>query len=343
MVRIKSQAGLSIVEIMIASVLGLILVLGISQLFVGSSDTFRLAEAISRMQESGRMSHEILGRAVRNADYWGCITHGSVESLVNADGDTFLEFDPDDGSAIELEVADGSGNSVANSVVIRVKGADSLGLSLSRSMNNAGDTLDITTNTDMGAADLEPTLIADCTDGTIFVPSDIESTANAEPNAGTFTTVYEHEGADYASLSKAFTSGDLLRPFVREYRLQSTGGRFALVLEDVDNTVELISDVIDMRVQAGTGTIGSTTVNSWTEVTSGSVGTINMATVKALRISLLVRSANDGISQTSQSVCFPAWTDCSGGNNWNAGANDRHLYRVYTSTYSIRNRLLERS
>ncbi|WP_439887517.1 PilW family protein [Pseudomonas sp. MBLB4123] len=63
------QAGFSIVELMVALVLGLLLMTGIIQVFLSSRQTYAANEAIGRMQENGRFALEFISRSARNAGY----------------------------------------------------------------------------------------------------------------------------------------------------------------------------------------------------------------------------------------------------------------------------------
>jgi type IV pilus assembly protein PilW len=66
------QRGLSLVELLLALALGLIVVTGIVQLFVGNSQTYGLINGQSRMQENARYSMEFISRAARNSGFFGC-------------------------------------------------------------------------------------------------------------------------------------------------------------------------------------------------------------------------------------------------------------------------------
>ena len=61
------QAGLSLIELMIAIVLGLLLVAGATQIFLSNIQAFRLQDNISSAQESGRLGLEILLADLRRA------------------------------------------------------------------------------------------------------------------------------------------------------------------------------------------------------------------------------------------------------------------------------------
>lgn len=68
---VKDQRGFSLIELMIALVLGLIIVGGVMVVFVSSSHSFVFNTALSRVQENGRFALEIVARELRNAGYRG--------------------------------------------------------------------------------------------------------------------------------------------------------------------------------------------------------------------------------------------------------------------------------
>ncbi len=75
--RVCLQAGISLVEIMVAMTLSLILTLGVSQIYMSSKQSYRLQEAQSRLQESGRLALELLSDDIRQAGYLGCPSAGT--------------------------------------------------------------------------------------------------------------------------------------------------------------------------------------------------------------------------------------------------------------------------
>ena len=72
MIGSKSNAGFSILELMISLLLGLVLIAGIVQLFVGNSRTYEVVNAQSRLQENARYAFSFISRAARSAGYYGC-------------------------------------------------------------------------------------------------------------------------------------------------------------------------------------------------------------------------------------------------------------------------------
>ncbi|WP_239287440.1 PilW family protein [Candidatus Nitrotoga sp. 1052] len=63
----RHQAGFSLVELMIAITLGLIVLLAVGSIYIGSRQTYRVQEDNARIQEAGRYALEVLGRSIRQA------------------------------------------------------------------------------------------------------------------------------------------------------------------------------------------------------------------------------------------------------------------------------------
>lgn len=64
------QLGFTLVELMIAMTLGLLILLAVSSIYIGSRQTFRMQEENARLQETGRYTLEVLGRSIRQAGFW---------------------------------------------------------------------------------------------------------------------------------------------------------------------------------------------------------------------------------------------------------------------------------
>lgn len=68
----RRTSGFSLVELLLALVLGLVVVTGIVQLFVGNSRTYNVLTGQARMQENARFALEFITQAARSAGYFGC-------------------------------------------------------------------------------------------------------------------------------------------------------------------------------------------------------------------------------------------------------------------------------
>jgi len=90
----SKQIGLSLIEIMIALLIGAFLLGGILQIFIGSKQTYRMQQALSRLQENGRFAMSFLAKDIRMAGYWGCLSPSSPNNdIAGTDNNTAAGID----------------------------------------------------------------------------------------------------------------------------------------------------------------------------------------------------------------------------------------------------------
>jgi type IV pilus assembly protein PilW len=63
--------GLSLIELMVALVIGALLIAGAVTVFLQSRNTYRTSDVVSRMQEVGRYALDVISPDVRQAGFWG--------------------------------------------------------------------------------------------------------------------------------------------------------------------------------------------------------------------------------------------------------------------------------
>ncbi len=87
------QKGFSVIELMIALLLGLFLVSGVTAMYISSKQTYRMTDNLARIQESLRYSVEFISRDVRMAGYLPCRFPPIVNNAVtNGTSTWFLDF-----------------------------------------------------------------------------------------------------------------------------------------------------------------------------------------------------------------------------------------------------------
>ena len=74
----RRVAGLSLIELMIALLIGTILVLGLVQVFSASRAAYQLSQGIARNQENARFALDFLSRDLRMAGHAGCVNDQSL-------------------------------------------------------------------------------------------------------------------------------------------------------------------------------------------------------------------------------------------------------------------------
>jgi type IV pilus assembly protein PilW len=71
--NMQHSRGLSLIELMIAMVLGLTLSAGVAQVYVSTMITERSQDARLRLQENGRFALNFLSQEIRMGGYLGCL------------------------------------------------------------------------------------------------------------------------------------------------------------------------------------------------------------------------------------------------------------------------------
>jgi len=80
------QRGLTLVELMVSLVLGLVLIGGVLNIFVANRETFRVTENLTRMQENARTGFDFMARDIREAGQNPCGTGLVANVLRDAGG-----------------------------------------------------------------------------------------------------------------------------------------------------------------------------------------------------------------------------------------------------------------
>ncbi len=363
---INKQQGLSIVELMVALTLGLILTAGLVQIFSGNQRSFIVGEASNRVQETGRMTTEFLGRAVRNADYWGCIPRENVANKLDnthpayqASSDLYSFSD-----GFMAYQSDGATLGLAGTDALILRGVGGAGnVQITSVMPNSSANLKV--NTVAGISESDILLISDCIAGDIFQVTGTQTGANPGINHNTGSSVVPgngkpREGVDVTvdnncpgsaanCLSKQYDeSAQIYNPYYFQFFLNAdANGRRALFRQSGAAAAQEIMDgVWDLQMRVGIDSgLSNGEVTQWIDINGPTaLSTAAAADVVAVQISVLARSPENNIVDAPMELCFPSWTDCSGGPNYDVeaevAADSRHLYRVFTTTATIRNRIL---
>jgi len=72
--KLRTQLGMTLIELMVALAIGAFLMLGAMTVFMQSRTTFRITESLARLQENGRLAIAVLEPEIRMAHYWGLTT-----------------------------------------------------------------------------------------------------------------------------------------------------------------------------------------------------------------------------------------------------------------------------
>lgn len=142
--HVGREVGFTLVELMIALVLGLLVIAGVGSVFLANKDAYRTNEALSQTQDAARTAFEFLARDIREAGSTPCGSEGIQSTLEGSDEcggtndlpDWVDDFDvpisgTDDTSTISgLPGSGEAGAPVSGSNAIRIGKAEDLGIRL---------------------------------------------------------------------------------------------------------------------------------------------------------------------------------------------------------------------
>lgn len=101
-----TQRGISLIEIMVAITISLILLAGISQIFLSSKTSYNLQDGMGRLQENARYALDVLNRSVGMAGYTESITPIDAFNTTNTQDNVSTNSD------LDFTVANGKASDV---------------------------------------------------------------------------------------------------------------------------------------------------------------------------------------------------------------------------------------
>jgi type IV pilus assembly protein PilW len=168
------QAGLTLIELMVAMALGIFLVGGILSIYISTQQNFRVNQNVSRLQESARFAFEQMGRDVRDAGANLCGVR-AVSNVVRVGGAVPDWANWDTGTLVGYESSTALASvSFGTSIGDRVTGTDAISV-LRASMDDA-DLKVIQSHTPA-----DSTLVLDNVDG--YNPEDVVLLCDAQSGA----------------------------------------------------------------------------------------------------------------------------------------------------------------
>ena len=362
---VRRQRGVTLVELMIAMVLGLLVTGGVIQVFVANRTTYAFNEGLSRLQENGRFALDTLAYRIRLAGHFGCLW--GVPITNNLNGPASFAFDFDQGLAGYEATGTGVGNTfaaaatnpanatdltnwvptlpaaLANSVVpgsdvLVVRNGSAGGNSLTVPFNSASSVFVDAAVSDYQVGDIA--VLADCQKASIFQVTSVTDTGTSirldHVGAGTPGNALPNWG-----VSQEFGNGSEVRlaeTWVYFVGTPAGGGAPALFQSrigvDTASTTaalapeQLVDSVDTMQVLYGVDAALDGAVDQY--VTASAVA--DWDTVVTVRVSLVMRSpqeygneVDDRTYNVNEMTFNPV--------------DDRRERQVFTTTIALRNRL----
>lgn len=358
------QKGLSLIELMIAIALGMVLMLGVMQMFLSSRQVFATQQALSRIQETGRLAMEFMAKDIRMAGYMGCMTRTSGAAITNTLNNA-TNFDTNFGVAIQGFTAAtvpagalATATPTAATDIVVVRGAFGGGAQLSGSNHNASAQLFVTqtsfeaggctggTPRVSGMCEGDIVVVADCAKARVFQITNLQSTGSGgttvnavHSNSGTVSpgNAISSWGGASAPDSELFDAGaDIMTASSITYFIAPGASGFLPSLwqrSGLTQPIELLEGVENMSLRYGLDNDGDF-IPDGNYLNAADVTAVGgWARVLSVRIELLIASIEPNVLADPQPYVF------AGAPATAAAVADRRLRMVFSNTIGIRSRL----
>ena len=356
----KTQQGFSLIEVMVAMVIGMVLLGGAISIFISNKGVYRLESELSRMQESGRFIIDFMSNEIRMAGYNGCASRGDVEPNVMANNPPPLAIQNDnavlgfDGSAgvwdpvipanISIPMYDIDGvaakDLALNTDVLNIMRVDQCGAYLTGNWVVTNANLQVTAPNSCGFNQNQAVIVTNCATADVF-----QIVSNPGNNGPTVTLTHSNSGNTGNFLGTAYGPPDAHISVPRSnsfFIALNDAGENALYMAEWGSTdgdaivniadfsiYELTDGVQDMQILYGEDT-GGGGGNQYADAYLDASAVADWSNIRSVRINLLLQS-NDNITTEPRAFTF-------NGANANTG-NDNRLRMAFSTTVALRNRL----
>ena len=271
------STGFTLVELMVAMLLGLIVIGGVVSVFLANQQSYRTNEALSEVQDGSRIAFEMMAQDIRNAGLTGCDSSdtGNVANVLKnspAGGGTMwwanwnnvlVGYGGTGDPAVTVGTA--AANKVAGTESLQLIGATNAGLSVSVHDKGAMQFTLSENSSDLTSADLklgDAMIVCDPQFAAIFQSTNYNGTAktvayNTLTSApGNYSNILASTGIPYTfvtnSLIAKLTAVDW---YIGNTPPPVVGGRSLYRVRLVNNagkldttTDEMVRNVIDMKI-----------------------------------------------------------------------------------------------
>jgi type IV pilus assembly protein PilW len=154
----RSMHGFTIIELMVAMLLGLIVIAGVTSVFLANQQVYTANGALDDVQSESRIAFELMARDIRSASLTGCLNDGRVSNvLVDSPNDGGTDWWANWNNALHgytsgtadpaLTTGTATGDQVSGTDSLQLLGAEDTGESIASDAEPAGTiTLNETTS-----------------------------------------------------------------------------------------------------------------------------------------------------------------------------------------------------
>ncbi|HET6628786.1 MAG TPA: PilW family protein [Woeseiaceae bacterium] len=357
------QSGVTLVELMVSLVLGLLLTAGMIKVFSGNRVTYEFNQSLSRIQENARYALDHIAYSARMAGYKGCMSDVAVYNNLNgpnsfrddiengitgfdangtSEGEAFVAAatnpapsanEADWSPALPAEL---DGKVIPGSDVIVIRSVGGGGLQLVSPFTNAAQ-LFVATPHDFVIGEI--LVVTDCQKASIFQISNIDSTGHNLVHSNTSGFLPGNNGPNWPPEQDYGLGAEVARLQAHAFYIgQGENGvpslfQLRLQLNTLTSTVEfkpeeLVEGIESMQVRYGVDTDSNETIDSWLSADA----VANWRDVLSVEINLLARAGEEYGTDTDTAVYTLGSTTFD-------PVDDRRLRQVFSTTVGVRNRL----
>ena len=340
----RRQRGVTLIELMVALVVGLLVLGALIKVYVDMSSMYRFNEGLARVQENGRFALEFIRRDARKAGFWGCKSGfgtticdqasffpANVGNVSGADGlSDSISFRGafDSGTPLEENMESGNGPSIARDPAVNLVVADG---SLFAQNDYA--------------------VIADCEVADVFSISSVSGTA-IDPAPARLGKAYQAEDETGSKYNDVRVWPARETTYCIRTGAGGTPALFRLIKSNTSqsahtcaaNGIEIVEGIENMQILYGVDADASGVDPSanpdgsggdgiadryvtWTDLTQ-TVANGDAYKIVSIRLSLLARSIENNLMTEPAPYTF---------NGTPTTPTDRYLRKVFTTTITLRN------
>jgi type IV pilus assembly protein PilW len=313
--------GFTLVELMVALVLSLVVIGGALMVYLSSSTSYRAQEATAQMMENGRTAVEMISRDLRMAEYWKCIgwQAANLSNHLPYQQRGIYSDNGASGAPDTLRML----QALDETVVTLTADVELTELIINDPPPHTVDPQDIPVTDASGFSAGDIIVVNDCAKGDVFTITGVSGN-NLEHNCSNCVEAY-------------VTGSEVLRVEDVQYYVDDTTDPDNPKLMRIVNGAaaeELLEGVEDLQVHFGEDTDSDGIANRYVtadvinEPCADGSNPGCWLRVPTARISLLMRTVDDHITQQPQSYLY---------NGTTVTATDGRLRRAFTAVVALRN------
>ena len=356
--KFRRQAGLTLLELLLALSVGAVLSAGIVQIYISSKSGYLAQEELARMQESGRFALEIISEDLREAGFHGCASIRELDNFVDESHGAFHTLHHNFKFALQgidqydlSKKPDGIAKIENNTDIIALRNVASPPFELAQQGVNGFEIPDIADEWKPKKGEFA--MISDCEKAVALQLGTVTGPDNTNPNhqidiTDAVAPVNKASAVTDWGQKSAYSFGDdaqVHQVKTHIYYIRNSSGDYGLYRSDgtvsnYDNQA-LVDDVVDLQMTYGIDTDDDKTANRY--LNASQISGDQWHDVISVKVCLVLRSERDNLKDPGLSIKRKFADKCPVASQFLDSSDstlfiqDGYLYREFTTTVTLRN------